>query len=148
MNFIKKHKLLTIFLSLVLVFIILILLLLKQLLGGGSNNLYGNRLAGIDKVKITSEESKKIKTEISNEENVTKVTYRLKGRLINLVIEFKDETELDKAKEIGNKVLTYFDEKQLSYYDIQVFINSDKKESEKYPIIGYKHKIREAINWD
>ena len=148
MDFIKKHKLLTIFIGLILVFIILVLVRLKQLTGGITKDAYGNRLNDIDKVEISSSISKKLENELSKEENVNKTTYVLKGRLINVLISLKDETELDKAKEIGNKVLTYFSEEELSYYDIQVLIESDNDKSEKYPIIGYKHKTREAINWD
>lgn len=148
MNFIKRHKLLTIFIGLILVFIVLVSVILFQLLGGHTKDAYGNRLNNIDKVEIAKTVSDKLEKEITEDEFVIKTDYVLKGRLINILIELKDETELDKAKEIGNRVITYFTEEELSYYDIQVLVKSDNDKSEKYPIIGYKHKTREAINWD
>lgn len=148
MNFIKKNKLLTIFLGLVIISIILVVILLSQLIGSNKNDEYGDRLNGIEKVEITSDTKNQLEKEIANEELVTKVKYDLKGRLINIVLNVKDEKEIDSVKEVGNKILSYFDEKQLSYYDIQILVSSDNEESEKYPIIGYKHKTRDAINWD
>ncbi len=148
MDFIKKNKLLSIFIGLLIVFIILAVVLLMQLIGGNKKGEYGDRLTGIEKVEITSNTKNQIEKEIANEELVTKVKYDLKGRLVNIVLNVKDEKEIDSVKEIGNKILSYFDEKQLSYYDIQILVNSDNEKSEKYPIIGYKHKTRDAINWD
>ncbi len=148
MNFIKKNKLLTIFLILIIISIILVAILLMQLIGGNKKGEYGDRLNGIEKVEITSDTKNQLEKEIANEDLVTKVKYDLKGRLINIILNVKDEKEIDSIKEIGNKILSYFDEEQLSYYDIQILVNSDNEESEKYPIIGYKHKTRDTINWD
>jgi len=148
MKFIKNHKLLVAFIILLIVCIILAIFLLNQLIGGNKEGEYGDRLKGIEKVEITKKQENNIEKEIVNEESVTKVKYHLRGRLVNIVIDIKDETELDSVKEIGNKILSYFDENQRSYYDIQIFVNSDNKESEKYPIIGYKHKTSGTINWN
>ena len=148
MNFIKKNKLLTIFLILIIISIILVAILLMQLIGGNKKGEYGDRLNGIEKVEITSDIKNQLEKEIANEDLVTKVKYDLKGRLINIILNVKDEKEIDSIKEMGNKILSYFDEEQLSYYDIQILVNSDNEESEKYPIIGYKHKTRDTINWD
>lgn len=148
MKFIKKNKLLVTFIGLLIIFIILAIVLLTQLIGGNKNGEYGNRLNGIEKVEISSKTINQIEKDISTEELITKVKYDLRGRLINIIVTVKDEKEIDTVKEIGNKILTYFDENQLSYYDIQILVKSDNKESEKYPIIGYKHKTRDAINWD
>lgn len=148
MNFIKKNKLLVVFISLLIIFIILAVILLTQLIGGNKNGEYGNRLNGIEKVEISSKVVDQIEKEIKEEELVTKVKYDLKGKLVNIILTVEDAKEIDSVKEIGNKILTYFDEDQLSYYDIQILVKSDNEESEKYPIIGYKHKTRETINWD
>ena len=148
MKFIKNHKLLVAFIILLIVCIILAIFLLNQLIGGNKEGEYGDRLKGIEKVEITDKQETNIEKEISKEESVEKVKYDLRGRLVNIIVDVKDEIELDKVKEIGTKILEHFDEEQLSYYDIQIFINSDNKKSEKYPIIGYKHKTKDAISWN
>lgn len=148
MKFIKNHKLLVAFIVLLLISLILVAILLNQLIGGGKKGEYGDRLKGIEKVEISSSIKNQIEQEISKEEHIVKVKYHLQGRLVNVTIKVKDEKEVESLKELGNKILTYFDENQLSYYDIQILVNSDNKKSEKYPLIGYKHKTRDAINWD
>lgn len=148
MKFIKNHKLLMGFIILLLICIALGIFLLYQLIGGNKKGEYGDRLKGIEKVEITDKQETNIEKEISKEESVEKVKYDLRGRLVNIIVDVKDEIELDKVKEIGTKILEHFDEEQLSYYDIQIFINSDNKKSEKYPIIGYKHKTKDAISWN
>lgn len=147
MKFIKNHKLLVVFILLLIICIGLAIFLLNQLINNKDGE-YGDRLKGIEKVEISEKQENNIEKEIAKEELVTSVKYNLRGRLVNITLEIKDEKEIDTVKEIGNKILTYFDEKQLSYYDIQILVNSDNKESEKYPIIGYKHKTRDTINWN
>lgn len=148
MKFIKNHKLLVVFILLLVICIGLAVFLLNQLINNNKDGEYGDRLKGIEKVEISEKQENNIEKEIAKEELVTNVKYNLQGRLVNVTLKIKDEKEIDSVKEIGNKILTYFDEKQLSYYDIQILVNSDNKESEKYPIIGYKHKTRDTINWD
>ena len=50
------------------------------------------------------------------------------------------------AKTNSKKVLELVAEKQLNYYDIQVFL---KKETEAtdFPIIGYKHQNKDKFTW-
>lgn len=148
MKFVKNHKLLVVFILLLIICIGLAVFLLNQLINNNKDGEYGDRLKGIEKVEISEKQENNIEKEIAKEELVTNVKYNLQGRLVNVTLKIKDEKEIDSVKEIGNKILTYFDEKQLSYYDIQILVNSDNKESEKYPIIGYKHKTRDTINWD
>ena len=51
-----------------------------------------------------------------------------------------------RTKEITKKTLTLFAEKQLKYYDIQVFMKKDV-ESTEFPIIGYKHQDKQGFTW-
>ena len=148
MKFIKNHKLLIAFLILLIICISLGIFLLTQLINNNNKGEYGDRLKGIEKVEISQKQENNIEKDLSKEDLVEKVKYNLRGRLVNITLEVKDELEIATLKEIGNKILTYFDENQLSYYDIQILVNSDNKKSEKYPIIGYKHKTRDTINWD
>ena len=147
MKFIKDHKLLFIFLLIVLIFLIALFIMLKPFMMNSSLSEYGNRLDGIENMKVSDDKVSKLEKEIETIEIVNGCNYVLKGRLINILIEFKEEATRDQSIEIGNKVLEYLDDDEKSYYDIQVLLKSEKKDIVGFPIIGYKHKTREALVW-
>ena len=147
MKFIKKHKIEFIALFTIIIICILGYFAVKPLLGNDSNK-YGNRLDGIENVKITDEQVKKLTSEMEENKDVKSIKYDLQGRLIYIILEVSNETAVDVSKGYANKILNYFDDEQKTYYDMQVIIKSDSKESEVYPIIGAKHKTSTSFIWD
>ena len=147
MKFIKKHKTLCIVCAIIFMLIILTTILLRELSVDYSKSEYGDRLDGISDVKITKSTISKIEDEISDLDTVSKCNYRLQGRLIYIEIEYNDGVELDSAKETANKVLEYFDEDELAYYDIQFILTNKNDEASGYPEMGYKHKTSDSIVW-
>ena len=65
----------------------------------------------------------------------------VKCNLIDLVVEVDDSVEVDKVKEMSDKILTVFSEEELKYYDVELLVDSAVEESEKYPMTGTKHKM-------
>lgn len=147
MDFIRKHKFTTGVVAVLLVLVIITILLLRFLIPNYSGNLYGNRLSGIDHYKIEDSKITSLKTEISKLEGVTKVSYNLEGRLINIMITVKDEVEKDTAKGYADQALTYFTDEQKEYYDIELILSSENDNSEVYPLFGYKHKTSSSLVW-
>ena len=151
MKFIKKHKMainkkLVMFIA--LIFILLIcLLLMKSIFFPGNVSKYGNRLDGIEEVLITNEQVQKLTNEMNEIKDIKSIKYDLKGRLVYIIIEVSNETAIEVSKGYANKILSYFDDNQKEYYDFQVMIKSDSKESEVYPIIGAKHKTSTGFVW-
>lgn len=148
MKFIKNNKLLVIFLGIVLIFIIFIIIIFSKFIINKNVDEYGNRLSGIENVAIKDSSIKKMKSEFEKDEKVEKISYKLKGRLINIIFEIKDGTKLEDAKALGNKVLEYFDDEEKKYYDIEVFLKNTNEKNEEYPVIGYKHKSSDALVWN
>ena len=146
MNFIKKHKKLCIVGFILIVLFVMLVVLLKSFSVDYSVDEYGDRLEGISKVEISSKVSNTLVSEIKELEQVKKVNYRLKGRLVYIEITFNDEVAVDNAREIAEKTLDYFTDKQKEYYDFQ-FILSNEKDIEGYPELGSKHKSSENIVW-
>lgn len=142
-----KSKKKFIILGVICFIVLLIVLLYKILFGGTGASVYGNRLDGIDKVKISNKVIENIKTDLGANEEVEKVTYKLTGKIVNVIITVKDDTSLDRSKEIASKVLEYFDDDQKAYYDFQIFLNSGNEESEIYPQLGYKHNTSDGFVW-
>ena len=146
MKFIKNHKKLCIVGFILIIFLIMIAIVLKNFSVDYSLDEYGDRLDGIQKVEISKNASDKLVSETKDLEQVKNVTYRLKGRLVYIEIEFNEGVSVETAKEISAKTLDYFTDKQKSFYDFE-FILSNEKETDGYPELGSKHKSSENIVW-
>ena len=142
----NKYKTLIIIIVIVLVVIGVGLGLFSLVAPDYHKSLYGNRLENLKKHKIDSKIIENIKKEGISLGYVTKVNYDLKGKIANFVVTVKGDTSFNDSKIIGDIILDKLEDKEKQYYDIQVFIVSDKK-SEVYPIIGYKHRTSEALVW-
>ncbi len=144
MEFIKKNKSIILAVAILIAVIAAIFIVKDTIMFDENEAIYGNRLEGIDKVKISGEEKAKIKDSLK--EQSKKVEIRLSGKVINVIVETIPELSLEDAKKMGDKVLECLSEDEKNYYDIQMLIdNSENKD--QYPIIGYKHKSRGAFTW-
>ena len=86
MKFIKKHKRSFTVLLLMVVAIALALFLLKDTISfDESTAVYGNRLEGIEEVKVTDEQKTKVKESLKD--STESVNVRVAGKLVNFVIE-------------------------------------------------------------
>ena len=145
-EFIKNHKK-EVKIGLIVFIVILILLILWLFIFPSfSNNKYGDRLKDKNKHKITNEVISKIKDKAKENESVIKVDYHDEGRILNFIVTVDSNLGLDQAKEVANNMLKEIDGDDQKYYDIQFLIDSSEK-SDNYPIIGYKNKGSDNINF-
>lgn len=155
MKFIKNHK--TEFILLVTVGLILLVSVIMFLVVWfqGTNNKYGDRLNGIEKVELKDGYMKSLLSKIKEEkEYVVEDNYNLEGRLLSVFVKVKSYTDKNETKKIGDIIKENLKEDELSFYDIQLYISfeeDDKKEENEenkvYPIIGYKHKTNDSFVW-
>jgi len=147
MKYIKNNKL-TVFI--IAIFVIVVIIggyLYNALFGQGRSGIYGNRLDGIDEVEISKKQYKEIESKLKENENVLKVSTDLKGKIVNIIITVKDEVTKEQAKEIAGTSLSNFDEEQLKFYDIQIFVKKENEELNDFPIIGYKQNGKNGLSW-
>lgn len=104
---------------------------------------YGNRLKDIDKYPVTKDFQNEYKETLLENENVLKVSFDIKGRIIYVNINFDDVITLDEAKKVVTDSLSLFSEDTISYYDIQFVLKSDN-----FTIIGAKNSIVDHISWN
>ena len=107
---------------------------------------YGDRLDGIDSVKITSDKKSIIQENVESLKITKSYKIRISGKIINIIAVVNDDIDTNKAKEIGGKVLEKLSDEEKKFYDIQIFISKDNKD-EKFPIVGYKHHAKDNITW-
>ena len=144
MKFIKKHS------SLIVAVIVFILVLLGLYLAKSiffpeeNKAIYGNRLEGRDSVEISNETKSAVQTKL--DEGTKSVTVRIAGRIIYIDVITEDATTKEAARDLGNKALEAFSDKEKAYYDIQILI-SNESNKDQFPIIGYKHHSKNDISW-
>lgn len=142
----KKNTGLFIVLLLTLVLLVFILVIFIKLLMGNSSNKYGNRLDGIDEVKISQETYDGVETEVTDTGLTQEVSVRLQGRIVYTTIVLKSDTSVDAAKDIATNTLDNYDEDELKYYDFSYFLKWEGEESDTV-ITGNKHHDLDSITW-
>ncbi len=107
---------------------------------------YGDRLDGIEEVKITPDKKSMIQENVETLQITKSYNLRISGKTINITTVVNDDVDTNKAKEIGGKVLEKLSDEEKKFYDIQIFV-SKENEDEKFPIVGYKHHAKDNITW-
>ena len=143
MNFIRRNKKL-----LIVIVIFLIALVgavqLKNILFPSGGAIYGNRLEGKEDFPIAKDLDRQIKNKF--ETGVSAVEVRISGRIVNIIVTVNGDVSVATAKNYATQMLELFADKQLNYYDLQVFMKKDV-ESNEFPIIGYKHRKKAVFTW-
>jgi hypothetical protein len=129
--------------------IAIMVFLATTFLGQTKNSVYGNRLAGIESVKITNEHKEEIKKFIEEQKIVEKASINIKGKIVYINV-YLNDGKVDDAQSLAIKVLEKFTTEEKDYYDINYTftLNSDKeKEDSPFPIMGYKKADQTIISW-
>lgn len=142
---INDHKVIII----IVVSLVVLSIVLVKLLNNYSNEkgaIYGTRLDGIEKVKLTSNMKTEIINNIESMEKTQKVSINVQGKIINCEITVNDDITRDDAKTLADRIPEKLTEEQKKFYDIQIFIKKNT-DDQTFPIIGYRHHARESFTW-
>lgn len=118
-------------------------LVYKNIFAGVENTRY----EGIENYKLTSKEKNNVKEKLNEIENIKNVNIYTNSKIIKIHIILDKDTKFENVKEICNESLEKFSEENLKFYDVEVFVESNDKESSLYPQIGYKHKTNSKFSW-
>lgn len=142
---IKKHKKKIIIIVAVLIVVIVcffaIYKVIAYLIPDRKNSVYGDRCEITESIEITKDRKNDVKKVVEEYEGMTLSTVDVKCNLIDIIVNVKDEVEVAKVKEMSKKIIAVFTEEELKYFDLALWVDSDNKESTKYPLIGTKHKV-------
>lgn len=145
-KWIKNNKGLAIIAVLSIVLLIILLIIFLQMLIGRSSSSYGNRLDGMDAVKIGNDVFDGIEEELKETGLIEETSVRLQGKIIYTTIVLKSDTSKDKAKEIASKTLDGYSEEELKYYDFSYFLKWKGEEADTV-VVGNKHHDLDKITW-
>lgn len=138
----------TIVLVVTICFFVLVFVFYKLVLSQTSDTkaIYGERLDGIEEVKISKTKKEDIENSIKEVGNNKSVKVTIQGKIINVMITINDDVTRDSAKGLADKVLEKLSEDEKRFYDIQVFIKKDVEDAQ-LPIIGYHHPKKNGFSW-
>lgn len=126
--------------------IVVLLLILGYLLFFGTNSKNGGRCDY--EYEISNKTFSKVKNKIKEIDQVKKVDIHLNVCIIKIIVELSADVEIDTIKTKMTESLEEFDKELLDSYDLELFIKSDNKESDKYPLIVSKHKSQKDFYWE
>ncbi len=143
----KKKKIIKFAAIMIIVVIILIAIVMvcKNLLYSNENN----RLDGIENHKLTKKEISSAKEKLNTLENIDSIDIYTndKTKKIVLFVTITDDIDFEKVKQVSNDTISSFTEDNLAFYDLEIYFDTKKEDSEVYPQIGYKFKSSEGFSW-
>ena len=129
-----------------IIVVILLLLVIKSLFFQ-SGDKYGDRCSDRNDYKISNETIKDVEKKFKEISEVNDIEIYSQLCTIKFIINLDNDVDLDVIKKYAKEALTLFSEDELSYYDFALFVTSDNKESEIYPINVSKHNSRDDFAW-
>lgn len=148
MNIIKRHKGLAVICLLTIILLVVIFLILSRMIFNKNNSTYGDRLNAL--VEIDKSTNDKIISEYKEKKEISDINIRTQGRIIYATIKVNEGTKLDKAKELAEKIISYYNEEVISYYDFGFFLEeviTSKEDTKGFIITGTKHPDNEKVSW-
>ena len=147
MKFIKRNKF-TIIIILAFVSVIVMAALVRNVFFINTGQpAYGNRLDGIDEVKIEKSRYKEISDKIKKNDKVENMSINLSGKTINVIMTVKNNVSKKDAKSVSDTILKEFSKEELAFYDVQVYVKKKDEKQNDFPIIGYKHHLNSGFSW-
>ena len=145
--FYKKNRVYSI-LMLISIFCIISIIIgvIVYFLSQTSKDVYGNRIEGIEEVKITETQKKELLKTIEINEKVGEVEVDIRGRLIYIIISLNDGTHAD-AETIAQAAVEVFSDEERKYYDLQFIVENKTETEENFPIMGYIKAGNSVIKW-
>ncbi len=138
MRYLKRNKFTIIAIIILIVLVIVGVEMKKIFVPDEGKASYGERLSGIKEHELASDLFSKIETKLKEDSRVLKVENKVHGKIINLIITVSDDLSIDDAKKIANSVISMFENQELTYYSLQVYVKKEDEKLNNFPIVGYK----------
>ena len=130
--------------ALVALIIIVFAFLIYRNLFSSSNS---TRFEGVKDHKLTNNEINSVKDLFDELDSVKDIDVFTNKKIIKIIVNLKEDVSFDEIKNISKQALTKIKKKNLEFYDVEIYVDSDNEESETYPQIGYKHKTSSDFSW-
>ena len=138
MKFIKKNKFTIIAIIFFMALVVLGVQVKNLLVPDEGKASYGDRLENIESHKLPSDLLTNITSKLKENTNILEVSNNVHGKIINFMITVNSNMTVSEAKVIASSVIPMFENNELGYYSLQVYLLKEDKTLNNFPIIGYK----------
>ncbi len=142
-----KSKVKLIIIGAAIILFILIILLFGSIIIKDKKNPYGNRCDQRENYQLDNKTIKNIKKKFKEIEEFKDIEVYTKLCTVKIIVKLKNDVDVEIIKAKAKEVLGLFSEDELSFYDFALYVTSDNKKSETYPINVSKHNSREDFAW-
>ena len=142
-NLLKNKKMVII--GSIIILIILLFVFIKVI--SGNKSVYGSRCSDSDNYEISSKTIKKAKETIKTIDKVNDIDIYTKLCSVKNIINLSEDVDIETVKNMSNELLKDFSKKELKYYDFSLYVTSDNKDSEVYPINVTRHNSKDSFAW-
>lgn len=151
LKYLKKHKKKVTIIAVGIIIFLIIFIALKKVVNylspSTKQSVYGDRCDAVAKIPVKDDTKTAIKNVFKEYEFIEFKKIDVKCRLIDIIINLKEDAEDETIEEMSKKVLEAIPKKIKENYDIELYITNSNKENETYPRIGTHHKlINDEIN--
>lgn len=123
----------------------------KYFYAGTGSTKYGDRLEGIEKYPIKETLSDDIKDIYKDTSSIGKINVQVKGKIIYITIDFKENVKVSAAKDLAIKSLDAIEEEYLNFYEVQYILTSsyetNETETKYFPVFGAKSSDSSKVVW-
>lgn len=138
MKFLKKNKFTIIAIILFMGLIILGVQVKNLLVPDEGKAVYGDRLVGIEEHELDQSLFTTISDKLKENNKVLNVDNKIHGKIINLIITVNSDMSVLDAKKLANSTIPLFENDELSFYSLQVYVIKEDETLNNFPILGYK----------
>ena len=142
-NLLKNKKMVII--GSIIILIILLFVFIKVI--SGNKSVYGSRCSDSDNYEISSKTIKKAKETIKTIDKVNDIDIYTKLCSVKIIINLSEDVDIETVKNMSNELLNNFSKKEIKYYDFSLYVTSDNKDSEVYPINVTRHNSKDSFAW-
>ena len=149
-KFFKENRTLFILMVVAIVCIIVsIVLLFKYFYFGNGGSNYGDRLEGIENVRISDDKQREVASKIDENELVNHTDVNITGKRVDIRIVFNEKASLVDAQGVALKSLDNFSDEEKSFYDFEFTLKQDATEkTEGFLIMGAKNVNGSNLVWN
>jgi hypothetical protein len=133
---------------LIVCFLVIGFLFYKYFYSGISTTKYGNRLEGIEKYPLSKTLADDVSDIYKDEKSVNYAKVDVQGKIVYVLIDFKESIKVDTAKTLAIKALDKIGEENLTFYEIHFILTySGEAENSNFPVFGMKNSNNTKVVW-
>ncbi len=145
----NQNRVLVVLFSIIIICAIVVIGVVITAFLGSSKSVYGDRLEGIEEVQLNDTIMSQFKDAYNEDELVSEVSIKSKGKIIYITMFFKENVSLVEAQSKAFSSLEHFEENYLKFYDFHFTLKQNATDTnEGFLVMGAKNASGNGLVWN